>query len=103
LTLPHSSYFPTGGLEREIFGYIPCLGSTAFIRPKVRARFRYHGSPPAVMTVPKASVHKDGNPMLRKNYIGFSGKILSVQAVPVAHFVEHRSDAQFWLGVAAPN
>lgn len=51
------------------------------------------------MPMPKAAVNKNDLTFFRKNDIWFSGQILPVQPVPIAHGVEDSTYDHFRAGV----
>lgn len=55
------------------------------------------------MIVPKAAMHKYHFTPGDENNIGFAGKLLGVQSIPIAHSVNQPPDTHFWVSVRAPN
>jgi hypothetical protein len=71
--------------------------------PELNATFRSVREPTVRVTVPEAAMHKDDRFVPRENDIGLAGQVFAVQAKPVPHAVQHRTDTDFGFGISSPN
>jgi len=58
---------------------------------------------PAIVSMPEAAVHKDGDPPAPKDDVGFSREFPGMEPKTVSHRVQKPADGQFWGCIAAPD
>jgi hypothetical protein len=94
---------PSGFSERRRCSTIAGDIARAFSAPIIGVRYWCPTTALAYVHVPKAAMHVDNLPELRKYKIGCPWKVAAVKAKTVPKLVNHAPDNQFRFGITRPN
>lgn len=102
LTLPHDNWIPSDSTQCFKVLLVPAnICFQLFIPIQLIRRWTIQAVL-AIVSVPKATMHKYDRPVLRKADIWSPGQVSEVQAEPKTKTMEERTYEQFWLRVTTP-
>lgn len=99
LAFPNREDAPAGGLQGNFIGGIALNVAGYLLAPIFRVRFWLSRAPAAVMSMPEATVDKDGLAARPEDKVWLSGEVFAVEPVPVAHGVNQPAHDHLGLRV----